>query len=144
MTARHFTVCACRTPTVHTIYIRHPHPPFSSYKKIFDMIITWSASSHLKNTINHSCCSFNRWTHLHTPEHRSPPRAITVCRNTPSNLVILPQLRIEYIMSAWEDTHGVNFHCILNHCSPTLTMSLNCQGADIFSPDIWIFFAQPP
>lgn len=106
------------------------------------MIITWRVSSLLKNTINHPC--FNRWTHLRTPEHHSSPWAITVCRIIPSNLVISPQLRTEYIMSAWGRLiHGVCFHCILNHSRPTLTMSLNCQRADIFMPDIWIFCPTP-
>lgn len=115
-------------------------PLFSSYKEIFDMIITWSAFSH---TINHLCHSLNRWTYLQTPEHYLPPWASTVCGYTPSNLVILPQLIIKYIMSVWEDLPTVYFNGILNHCPLVLTRSLNCQGADIFLPDIWIFLPSP-
>lgn len=130
------------------LHIHTPHPPthplqftqedlwHDNYKKCLSLI---------GNTINHPGCSLNRLTHLHTPEHHSPPWANTECRNQPHNLVILPQLRIEYIIeSMGRCTQSVYFHCILNHCSPIRTKSLNCQGADIFLPDIWIFFRPAP
>lgn len=130
---------------VYIQYILPPHPPPRSYKTIFDMIITWSASSLIKSTINHLPCSFNRWTHLHAPECCSPPWASTVCRKNATLQLgnIAPIEDRVYNERMWRCTHGVSFHCILNHCSPTLTRSLNCQGADIFLPDIWIFSPTP-
>lgn len=36
-------------------------------------------------------------------------------------------------MTAWlRCTHQLYIYCILNHCSSNMTVSLNCQGADIF------------
>jgi len=40
-------------------------------------------------------------------------------------------------------TQSVYFYCLLNHCPPTLAVSLNCQEAAIFLPDIWISLPNP-